>query len=403
MYLMLSFQLKAQSNQGMQKSLSECQRKVSELENKYNKAKDDYAKENDDLKKGYFCSKCRTSKTAFEKRGEDFYDHVKDVQGEVIPATQADFDKLNKKFSDERKMLAAERAQTMKECQRIEEGIRKAIIDENNRQIAERNMRMKELDEKQRAEYEERDRERQEKIKAEEEARQQQVENLVQEKNERDEFLDAVGYSTSADAVKPEEENTQTFDFATEANQNYKEQHSEAKPEKNLPYHDFEEQVREANKILDTRVVSAITEEAKKSAYGYVEDTFEELKGKAKEQAIEELYAYVEPKLNESQKTIFGFIKEKYEQIENIQSNAELFKNFVNGKITTEDVDKYFEILTPNKLIRTIQQKTTGKIIEVRDRTYTLIDELGHVIENFDSETNSTEELEKYFTLFGKN
>jgi hypothetical protein len=39
-----------------------------------------------DLEQGLYCSKCGTSKSEFERRGVNFYEHLQDVQGEPIPA-----------------------------------------------------------------------------------------------------------------------------------------------------------------------------------------------------------------------------------------------------------------------------------------------------------------------------
>jgi hypothetical protein len=405
--MMNPFQAAAQGLQGMHKSLSECKARVNELESKYRQVNKDYELEVEDLKKGLFCSKCRGSKTSFEKRGEDFYEHVKDVQGQVIPATQEDFNNLSKKATQQRASLAEQRSNTQKQCESIEDGIRKAIIDENNRQIEERNRRLKEMDERQRAEYEERDRERREKAEAEEEARKQKD----QDENDKNEFLGAVGFPTSSEEPMNEEESKPSYDFAAEAEKAYHTGKTNSKHEAYLEHvhenhaapadepHENDE-AKKALAILGSTEEPGYMVKAKDHAREYVESKIEEVTESAKEEAIEELYEYAETRMTENQKTLFGFIKEKYEEFGDLKSRFDMMRNIASGNITQEDTDKYFDLLTPNKIIRTIQQKTTGKILEVRDRTFKLLDALGNVIQNFDSENNSTEELDRYFNLF---
>lgn len=42
-----------------------------------------------DLRAGYFCSQCKRAKSEFERAGEDFYEHVRSVNGVVVAAAPA--------------------------------------------------------------------------------------------------------------------------------------------------------------------------------------------------------------------------------------------------------------------------------------------------------------------------
>lgn len=61
--------------------LYDCQSKVAELQRDKNQALAD-------LRAGLFCSECNRSKTEIERGREDFYAHLRDVQGKPVPATQ---------------------------------------------------------------------------------------------------------------------------------------------------------------------------------------------------------------------------------------------------------------------------------------------------------------------------
>lgn len=60
---------------------------LNEETSELNKLYTDMNQELDDLKKGLYCSRCNRSKTIIEKSGTDFYQHVKDVKGEVLSAS----------------------------------------------------------------------------------------------------------------------------------------------------------------------------------------------------------------------------------------------------------------------------------------------------------------------------
>lgn len=72
-----------------------------------------------ELRQGYFCSKCRNSKTSIEKGGENFEAHLGRVKGERVPATQAEIAENQNRFQDKIKSLYAEKDANEQECQRL--------------------------------------------------------------------------------------------------------------------------------------------------------------------------------------------------------------------------------------------------------------------------------------------
>ena len=53
-----------------------------------------------DFRQGYFCSKCNRSKTEIEATGENFYDHIRRVDGQIIPASAEKLAEKQKEFDD---------------------------------------------------------------------------------------------------------------------------------------------------------------------------------------------------------------------------------------------------------------------------------------------------------------
>jgi hypothetical protein len=54
-----------------------------------------------ELKAGYYCSKCRRSKTEIERAGrEGFHEHLARVDGQIIPATQDEIDQRAREFEE---------------------------------------------------------------------------------------------------------------------------------------------------------------------------------------------------------------------------------------------------------------------------------------------------------------
>jgi hypothetical protein len=61
-----------------------------------------------DLKAGYYCSLCRGTKTQFEKKGENFLAHVKEVNGTVVAATSQEIAEAERKFDAEGRQIEKE-------------------------------------------------------------------------------------------------------------------------------------------------------------------------------------------------------------------------------------------------------------------------------------------------------
>jgi len=77
---------------------NDCQSRLKQLNRNIDSINDLYNKSVQDYKQGLFCSKCHRSKTDLERSGIDFWQHLKDVGGHPVPATQADFDTLNNNY-----------------------------------------------------------------------------------------------------------------------------------------------------------------------------------------------------------------------------------------------------------------------------------------------------------------
>lgn len=93
--------------EAVKKRLKENDEKVAEYRKKILAIPDEVAKIErekqqmiDECRKGYYCSKCNTSKSEFERRGVDFYAHLSEVNGVAVPLAEEKIKAKEKEFDD---------------------------------------------------------------------------------------------------------------------------------------------------------------------------------------------------------------------------------------------------------------------------------------------------------------
>lgn len=98
-FLFLSFICFAQDYSAAWAERRKCDHDLIEIDSKIKVLNSEYEQIKKDLSGGYYCSKCMRSKTEIEKSGnESFEQHLKNVKGERIPASQKQFDDAHKSY-----------------------------------------------------------------------------------------------------------------------------------------------------------------------------------------------------------------------------------------------------------------------------------------------------------------
>lgn len=66
-----------------------------------------------DYRQGYFCSQCRHSKSQIEAGGENFYEHLRRVNGHIVPASQQELNQKALEFDNRLSQISAEIARVV--------------------------------------------------------------------------------------------------------------------------------------------------------------------------------------------------------------------------------------------------------------------------------------------------
>ncbi len=90
----------------------------------------------DEMRQGLYCSKCHRSKSEIEASGENFYEHIQRVQGQIVPASQEELDakqqEYEQKVSDLEQQLSGVVAQRDQAVQEHQAEVRQGIVDRAN-------------------------------------------------------------------------------------------------------------------------------------------------------------------------------------------------------------------------------------------------------------------------------
>ncbi|UOQ96717.1 hypothetical protein MUN81_15890 [Hymenobacter sp. 5317J-9] len=86
-----------------------------------------------ELQQGYFCSKCKHSKTTIEKGGENFEAHLGRVKGERVAATQAEIAQNQNEFQDKIHNLEVDVDSKRLDCERVSMDYQKAYKSAQDR------------------------------------------------------------------------------------------------------------------------------------------------------------------------------------------------------------------------------------------------------------------------------
>lgn len=206
-----------------QQRYNDCQAKENELVGKLNALSAEKERALEDLQQGYFCSKCNTSKSQFEKNGVNFFKHVQDVKGEVVPATPAQIAENQRSFNDKISNLERDINSNRQKCDNINTDYQQAYRDaqqaEQERAQAEQERAQAEAQaEAQRVASEQADRRRQaqeeaDRRAAEEIERQRQAyEAMLAEQQRIRDALDANQQAYAAASSQLAEETRQKLD-----------------------------------------------------------------------------------------------------------------------------------------------------------------------------------------------
>ncbi len=148
-----------------------CKQDLDGINDKIRKRNADYEDDKQDLKNGYFCSKCHKSKSYFEREHQDFFEHVRNVQGQVVSANAEDWNDLNSSYQNDYKNLKEEYDNRQKDCneqialenkENAEAAAEKRKEEDEKRKAdeAEREQKTKDIAQKNREEYEKREKEK---------------------------------------------------------------------------------------------------------------------------------------------------------------------------------------------------------------------------------------------------
>ena len=108
---------------------ADCDKKVQEINNEISKLNNDYNINIAEMRQGLFCSVCLRSKTLIEQSGtENFYQHIHDVHGEVIPATAEQINQVTEKYNSDYNRLKNKFDRQQDDCNRQ---VRDAYDNEN--------------------------------------------------------------------------------------------------------------------------------------------------------------------------------------------------------------------------------------------------------------------------------
>jgi len=114
---------------------------AKKLSDEIDKLNAEYEKIKADLRAGLYCSKCKLSKTELERSGyETFEQHLADVKGQAIPASQEQHDKAYEKYLSKFNSLKSRWESAVKSCEEKyrQEQERKRLEEERKRKEAER-------------------------------------------------------------------------------------------------------------------------------------------------------------------------------------------------------------------------------------------------------------------------
>ncbi|MDN3548948.1 hypothetical protein [Mucilaginibacter aquaedulcis] len=112
-----------------------CQQELRNLSDKKSAIDAEYAQVIEELKKGLFCSLCNRSKSQIEKGGVDFYQHIKDVKGQVVEAPPAAYQQAQKDYSSKTASLEQQIENKSKDCSAIQTMEQQSLKTEQQRQM----------------------------------------------------------------------------------------------------------------------------------------------------------------------------------------------------------------------------------------------------------------------------
>ena len=111
------FTAAAQSSAEYRAKQDNCQAQLADLRYKKGDLDYEYGRVVAEFKAGLFCSLCNHSKSQIEKGGEEFYGHIKRVQGQVVQAPQSAYDQAYREYTSKVNTLQSDLARKERDCQ----------------------------------------------------------------------------------------------------------------------------------------------------------------------------------------------------------------------------------------------------------------------------------------------
>ncbi|MGC4130156.1 MAG: hypothetical protein QM564_11510 [Bergeyella sp.] len=129
-----------------------CSHDLTEIDSKIKALNSEYEKIKKDLSGGYYCSQCKRSKTEIEKT-ENFEQHLKNVKGVRVPATQQQFDDAHKAYMSKYNSLSSSYDNKKNNCNdrisKLNESAYNKWVDEQNAIARKEEERLQSLEKKQ--------------------------------------------------------------------------------------------------------------------------------------------------------------------------------------------------------------------------------------------------------------
>lgn len=325
---------------------SKCDQELSDMNSKVNELNNDYEQTKKDMQAGLYCSLCNQSKTELDKSYDGgFYKHVKDVKGEVKPANQKQMDAAHQRYLGKYNSLKSSYESKKQSC---ENNIGQAIKAQQQRAEQQRQQAIAEQNAK--AE--------QARQKAEEEqaAKQQALQDLLRQQEAEQQ---AYRQKIIADVEQTKQDAIQMFSETKDRLVNSISGISMPKETIGFQGNDNIE-----NGGMARNPGSPNVDEYESHEYSNV--------------YADQFKSTVQDALDPTDmaKSILpGFIRNGITRFQQMQGYANLVNEFRNGNLTTEGVNTYFS-LTPNAVIRGIQQFTGGIAVRQKDVLTHLMDRM---------------------------
>lgn len=324
---------------------SKCDQELSDINNKVNELNNDYEQTKKDMQAGLYCSLCNQSKTELDRSYDGgFYKHVKDVKGEVKPASQKQMDAAHQRYLSKYNSLKSQYDSKKQSC-------------ENNIGQAAKAQQQRAEQQRQQAIAEQNAKAEQARQKAEEEqaAKQQALNDLLRQQEAEQQ---AYRQKIIADVEQTKQDAIQMFNETKDRLVNSI--NGISMPKETIGF--------QGNGNIGNDMTRAPgnpnIDEYESHEYSNVYD--------------DQFKSTVEDALDPTDiatSVLPSFIRNGIDRFQQMQGYTNLFNEFRNGNLTTEGVNTYFS-LTPNAVIRGIQQFTGGIAIRQKDVLTHLMDRM---------------------------